>query len=140
MNSEKEFITAADLEDRFASIMNASLSDMQENVAGEYVTIFNISEWVQIAFIRFVDNQDLVMIEVEVSLPSGTCGDSLGNSVDQINLLQGMMTHITYIEDLVKMGFTLSVIREACLWVASFIISDKPPSDVFDALVPQINK
>jgi hypothetical protein len=47
-----------------------------------------------------------------------------------------MITNITYIKNLVEKGFKLSVIKEDCLWVASFIVSERPMDEIFDALVP----
>jgi len=140
MNSKNQTSIADNLTRQFQTIMNAPLSTLRENVAGEYVSILSVSDWVHIAIIRNNEHPNRIRIEVEVSLPSGSCGESLQNSADQMDLLQGMMTHITYLRDLLKIGFKLEVIREDCLWVASYLESGYPPREVFEALVPPIVK
>ena len=137
MNPESIFNSAAEIQNHFQSIKNAPLSDLQENAAGEYMEISSVSAWVHITLIRFEDDSRRLGIEVEVSLPSGSCGESFEESA-QMNLLQGMMTHIVFIKNLLKLGFKLSVIREDCLWVASYLTSEDPPLEVFEALVPPI--
>jgi hypothetical protein len=132
MNSRNGNFTASDLKDRFQSFKDAPLSDLQENVAGEYVKIFSVSEWVHIAFIR-TDTETI--IETEVSLPKSTCGETLEDSSDQMKLIQA---HILYIKNLLENGFTLSIIKEDCLWVASYLTSEDPSLEVFEALVPPI--
>jgi hypothetical protein len=140
MNSEREIKTAVDFQDLFHTMLNTPLTEMKENVVGEYAKIFRVSDWVHIAFIRFDDKIDSIRIEVEVSLPTSVCGDSLGDSSDQMQILQGMMTHIMYIRNLLEIGFTLSVIKEDCLWVASYLTSEKPSQEIFEAMVPHIVK
>jgi hypothetical protein len=129
---------AGDLAQQYRTILNAPLLEMIENVAGEFVKIIIVSDWVQFAFIRFDDNSTKVRIEVEISLPTNSCGESLSESSSQLNLLEGMMTHILYIKNLLKIGFNLSVIKEDCLWVASYLMSKDPSLEVFEALVPPI--
>ena len=124
---------AADLEARFYSFMSEPLSDLQENVAGEFVRLVRVSEWVQIAFIR---HDDEIGIEVEVSLPVCTCREPHQDLPSQLELIQGMMSHLLYLKGLLELGFTLSIIREDCLWVATHLVRDKPSSEVFNAIVP----
>ena len=133
MHSKKETYTASDLEDEFQSFMDTPLSELQENAVEEYVRILNTTDWIIIAFIR-TDGE--FGIEVEVSLPTSICGEAIGDIEDQMNLTQDMMTHIWYIKKLLERGFTLSIIKEDCLWVASYLTESKPSLDVFKALVP----
>ena len=133
MNSKIE--TADNLADQFRIILKTPFSELRENIAGEFVKIISVSDWVQIAFIRF-DDDTSVGIEVEVSLPSSLCCDSHSNPSAQMSLLEGMMTHIIYIKNLLELGFKLSVIKEDCLWVASYLTSKDPSLEVFEALVP----
>ena len=133
MSSKKEIKTPAELEALFQAFVETPFSELQENVAGEYVRIVSVSNWVHIAFIR---HDEEIRIEVEVSLPSSTCGENLEDSSDQLILIQGMMTHILYIRNLIEMGYSLSIIKEDCLWVASTLISKNPSPEVFEALVP----
>ncbi len=131
-----ETITVDELEKQFQKVVNAPLSELRENVAGEFTEIIHASDWVHIAFIRFGDDVSKIGIEVEVSLPSGSCGESLIDHSSQIKLLQGMMTHIIFIKHLLKQGFNLSVIKEDCLWVAYYLSSGHPSQEVLEALVP----
>ena len=133
MNSKNEIKTAEDIEDSFQLFLDEPLSALQENAAGEFVRIIGVSEWVQIAFIR---HDDELGIEVEVSLPASACRQSNRDSSNQLELLQGMMSHLLYIKKLMEHGFTLSIIREDCLWVASHLAKERPSSDVFDVIVP----
>jgi hypothetical protein len=133
MNSKNGTKTARDIEASYHSFMNEPLSALKENVAGEFVRIVRMSEWVQIAFIR---HDDEIVIEVEVSLPVYACGEPHRDTSNQLELLQGMMSHLLYIKDLVELGFTLSIIREDCLWVASYLAKEKPSSNVFNAIEP----
>ena len=133
MNSNNEIKTAADLQASFHSFMDTPLSALRENVAGEFVRIVSVSEWVHIAFIR---RDDDIGIEVEVSLPTCAYRNSSEGSSRQHELLQGMMSHLLYIKELMDLGFTLSIIREDCLWVVSHLTKEKPSSDVFNAIVP----
>lgn len=133
MESNNEHVTAAGLEARFHSFIDTPLSELQENVAEEFVKIYSVTEWVNIAFIR---TDDEISIEVEVSIPSSICTKMLMDSSKQMDLVKGMMTHILYIKKLLEVGFSLSIIKEDCLWVASYLEQSKPSRTVFEALVP----
>jgi hypothetical protein len=135
MDSKSEIKTADDLEVQFSSFISTRLSELRKNVAGEFVRIVGGSDWVQIAFIRY-DDKDLIRIEVEVSLPSTSDKESPRDASEKIKLLDGMVIHLQYIKSLMAIGFDLSIIREDCLWVASYLTHEKPPVDVFRVIVP----
>ena len=136
MQSKEDIKTGKDLRELYDTFVNSTFDELKLNSAGEYVRVFNISEWIHIVFVRFDDETSTIEIEVEVSLPANRCGESLGDTSNQIQLLQDMMTNMTYIKNLVKKGFKLSVIKEDCLWVASYAVTDKPMDDFFETLVP----
>lgn len=137
MNSNNEIRTTADLEASFQSFMNEPLSALQENVAGEFVRVHSVSEWVQIAFIR---QDEEIGFEVEVSIPNSYCGQIQSDPSSQFELLHGMMSHLLYIKELLELGFKLSIIREDCLWVANYLVSEGPSQEVFEAMVPPTKK
>ena len=136
MQSKEDIKTGKDLRELYDTFVNSTFDELKLNSAGEYVRVFNISEWIHIAFMRFEDEPSMIEIEVEVSLPAGKCGETLGDTSNQIQLLQDMMTNMTYIKNLVEKGFKLSVIKEDCLWVATHLVSERPMAEFFDALVP----
>ena len=121
------------LEDEFDSFQNTPLSELIENVAGEFVRIYRITDWVNIAFIR---SDKVVRIEIEVSLASSACYKALYNRLDKTNLILNMMNHILYVKRLLEIDFDLHIIKEDCLWVASYKTNGRPHQDIFEAMVP----
>ena len=119
----------------YDTFVNSTFDDLKLNTDGEYVEIVDISEWIHIAFMRCDDELRNIEIEVEVSIPKRKCGESLGDTATQIQLLQDMITSLLYIRNLLEKGFTLSVIKEDCIWIASCLVIEKPVDEIFDALV-----
>ena len=114
---------------RFILLTSSPVVEESLNAAGELIESLANTKWVEISLIRRPTEMEAIDIEVEVSIPSVA-----GLSSDE--LLNGMTVHLDYLRQLLEANFTIAVIREDCLWVASRAFSTLPETEVFAAMVP----
>ena len=120
-----------ELRTKFDSIMTLPIDPVKCNVAGEEISAIHGTDWVKIYFIRSSDFADVILVEVEVSLPS---------KLSDVEVILDMIQHLTYIQELLNQGFELCVIREECLWVASRSFSETPDDSILEVLHPPMSQ
>jgi hypothetical protein len=117
------------LKDRFVLLTSSPVSEDALNAAGEQIETLAKTKWVEICLIRRSSEVEEIGIEIEVSIPLVA-----GLSSDE--LLNGMTVHLNYLRQLLEANFTIAVIREDCLWVASRVFNTLPETAAFAAMVP----
>ena len=115
----------------FDSIISLPIDPVKCNVAGEEISTIYRNDWVKIFIIRSSDFADVVLVEVEVSLPK-----KLGDA----EVILDMIQHLTYLQELLNQGFELCVIREECLWVANRSFSETPDDSILEVLHPPMSQ
>ncbi|MHA2142599.1 MAG: hypothetical protein ACXADC_16330 [Candidatus Thorarchaeota archaeon] len=123
------------LKNRFEHLTKLPIEESSINVAGEEIQILSKTNWVRIAVIRRSEGEKAILVEVEVSIPSGESNRNAGIGIPAIEILTGMTMHLRYLKALVECNFTLNVIRDDCLWVASRRFLDTPSLEIFKALI-----
>ncbi len=134
---------ATELLDKYLKVVKTAPSPEALEAAGEVIVVLHKTRWARLLLVWRVDEQEKVIIEVEVSLPKvvkrvresnlDACGDTEGEMGE---LLTELMKHQQYLLRLKKVGFTLDVIRQDCLWTASGVFTKQPKHEVFELLVP----
>ena len=120
-----------ELRKKIDSIMILPIDPVKCNVAGEEISTIYRNDWVKIYMIRSPDFADVVLVEVEVSLPK---------KLSDAEIILDMIQHLTYLHELLNQGFELCVIREECLWVASRSFSETPEDSILEVLHPPMSQ
>ena len=123
--------SVTELKIKFDLIRTLPIDPVKCNVAGEEISIIYGDDWVKVYVIRSSDFADVILVEVEVSLPS---------KLSDANIILDMIQHLTHLQELLNQGFELCVIREECLWVASRSFSETPDESILEALHPLMSQ
>lgn len=116
-----------------------------QNESGESVQPLFQSPSLRILLLRTSETPSIVSVEVEVWLPNISSDNGSEVSKDMVEgseheklgvILAQMITHLQYLLQLHRSGFTLDVIKHDCLWTASKVIDKPPGRELFEMLLP----
>jgi hypothetical protein len=113
-------LDAEGMRDRFREAMFEQLTSLKYDSDGEAPFLLFENEWIRMHLVRFQEDRAHVLIEVEMSLPESGCKE---NQQDFKRMLQNSIEYFRYMEELSNNRFTLSVVGNDCLWIASILIS-----------------
>ncbi|MHA2079006.1 MAG: hypothetical protein ACXACG_00400 [Candidatus Thorarchaeota archaeon] len=100
--------------------------------SNEVTTLIHRTPWVRILLEHDEQDEELLSIEVEMSLPEhGSTEDS-----DSSDLIDRLSEHLLYLQKLKDYGFELSVIGAGCIYCASKELHKTPEDNLFRALIP----
>jgi hypothetical protein len=119
---------------RLRDFTSLPIDSAEANASGEWVSVLTRTDWLQILLLRYVEDPETLRIEVEVFMPSGPRLEKDSTGTRKMPL--AMIGHMEYLIGLMDAGFSLQVVGEECLWVASKQFKGLPESQIVQKLVP----
>ncbi len=118
---------------RIKDLASLPVESAEANESGEWVSILTRTNWLQILLLRYTDDPEKLRIEIEVFMPAGPRPE---DSTPLTKMPLAMIGHMGYLIRLLDSGFSLQVVGEECLWIASKEFKGLPESDIVQKLVP----
>lgn len=119
---------------RLQELLKAPLELSDTNRSGCSVYPVCRTDWMEILLVRFVSDPSLLKIEIEISMPTAEMAGERRARPEK--LPSDMIAHMEYLEKLLDVGFSLQVVGEECLWIASKNFVGFPSSDIVELLLP----
>lgn len=123
-----------DISSRLQELVESPLQLSEAGVSGYEESVLCRTEWVEILLLRSVEEPEILRIEVEVLVP--VAAQPGAHLVPQDIMRLNMVAHMKYLMKLLDIGFSLQVVGEECLWVATGQFTGIPNPEVVHALAP----
>jgi hypothetical protein len=118
---------------RLRDFTSLPIDSAEANASGECVSVLTRTDWLQILLLRYVEDPETLRIEVEVFMPTHPRPE---DSARPRKMPLAMIGHMEYIIGLLDAGFSLQVLGDECLWVASKQFKGLPGSQIVQKLIP----
>jgi len=123
-----------DISSKLQELVETPPQSSEVGGSGYQESVLCRTEWVEILLMRSAEDPEILRIEVEVLVPAAAQPREYPIPQDKMPL--NMVAHMEYLMKLLDMGFSLQVVGEECLWVATGQFAGIPPSDVVQELAP----
>jgi len=119
--------------ERFRRFVQADLSLTTSNRKHQVTEVLLETSTVRIILTRYIDRTEDFGIDIEVSLPSLPETSDIEFIQESID---GMIATLEYLKRLTSSGFSLEVLREEGILIASAVLTRDTREDVIKALAP----
>lgn len=119
---------------RFKEAASSSIPSSNEIGSGQWISVVMRTEWVEILLVRTLSDPHYLSVEVEISTPNPSPPDE--ESLVTRRMPLDMIEHMQYLLRLLDVGFSLIVIGEEGLWLASKDFKEGPSPEVLSILTP----
>jgi hypothetical protein len=123
---------------RFQEVASSSFPSSDEIVCGQWISVVMRTDWVEILLMRTLKDPHRFSVEVEVSIP--TYFPHNGRSAVTRKTPLDMIEHMQYLVRLQDAGFSLIVVGEEGLWLASKDFEEAPSAEILNVLMPPLVK
>ncbi len=123
-----------DFVSRFMEVANSPIPSSDEMGSSEWISVVLRTNWVEILLVRTSADPHHLSVEVEISTPSISPLDEQALARGKLPL--DMIVHMEYLLKLLDGGFSLTVIGEEGLWLASKDFSGTPSHEILEILNP----
>jgi len=123
-----------DFVSRFREVANSPTPSSDEMESSQWISVVLRTDWVEILLVRTSADPHHLSVEVEISTPNTSSLDEQALATRKLPL--DMIVHMEYLLKLLDEGFSLTVIGEEGLWLASKDFCGTPSSEILDILVP----
>jgi len=125
---------AKEMKERFMLLSLVPLDEIEFNEDEESLSVLYENTWLRILLIKLKESPEQFSIDVEFSMP--TLEEK--SSTDAYQILTLSLHYLEYIQSLNKMGFSLEVIGQDWLWIASRSFTETPNAEIFERLIPPL--
>lgn len=126
---------AKEIMQRYKHLSLLHLEELEFNEDGESLSVLYENTWLRILLVRMKETPDRFSIDVEFSMPSAEESDN--NKAAEVLSLS--LKYLEYIQNLTRSGFSLEVIGQDWLWIASKSFAENPDLSLFEQLVPPLH-
>jgi len=130
----------------YREIMTQSIESQVPDGGTEAFSMLHETGWVKIFLVRRVSSPEGATMEVEFSLPefclpmgddTKLCkGHEVKSSSEAKQLIQYIIKHLRYLEELIDSGFKMEMFGGESIWTVSKSFLGLPDEDLFRKLIP----
>jgi len=123
-----------DFVSRFREVANSPIPSSDEMGSSQRISVVLRTDWVEILLVRTSIDPHHLSVEVEISTPNTSPLDEQALATRKLPL--DMIVHMEYLLKLLDEGFSLTVIGEEGLWLASKDFPGTPSYQILEILDP----
>jgi hypothetical protein len=123
-----------DFVSRFRKVANSAIPASDKTESSQWISVVLRTDWVEILLVRTSADPHHLLVEVEISTPNTSPLDEQALATRRMPL--NMIVHMEYLLKLLDEGFSLTVIGEEGLWLASKDFSGTPSYEILAVLDP----